>query len=469
MAVDVTDVESPGWWMKRLSAQLAARRKRLDVLDAWYRGEPPVSAGDPNYVKYRDIIRQSQTNFASLAVDAVRERMRVRAIRTSVDSDLEGDELAWRIWKANRLQVESATCHRYMLALGVGYTIIGMPEGASYPLITVEDPRQVITAHDPRTREVIASLKMWHDDVHDRDLAYLWLPGELHVAIRPRKAIPATVNRQVLFAPASFTLEGEMKEPPEQKLGETFDEEHGVPVVAFENEDGVGEFERHLGLLERIDRGTFRRDTIALLQAFRQRAVEGDLPEKDEDGEEIDYDNLFAADPGALWQLPEGVKMWESAQVDLTPLQTSKRDDVKEFAAVTRTPLSMITPDAAAQSAEGASLQREGLVFKVEDRRERAGDGWARTKSKALRMAGEAERADMQGLVVEWFPAERHSLEGRGTAAIAAKNSGVPWYTRMADIWMFDPEKIERMRDERSEDLLFELTAAGAPPAPPEA
>jgi hypothetical protein len=454
LSIDTDEVESPGWWMKRLAAQLTLRRKRLEVLDAWYRGEPPIDAKEnPHYAKHADITRQSRTNFAMLSVKATRQRMRVRAIRTSVDADLEGDEEALAIWKANRLPVESATCHRFMLTFGVGYTIVGMPRSGDMPLITVEDPREVITAHDHRTGEVVAALKLTHDDTYDRDMAYLWLPGELHVAVKDRRATPATINRAVSFSSATFSID--------EDLGEEFDPAFGVPVVPFENDEGRGLFEPHLGLLERIDRGTFRRDTIALLQAFRQRAVKGDLPETDERGDIIDYDDLFAADPGALWQLPEGVDLWESGQVDLTPLQVSKRDDVKEFAAVTFTPLSMITPDAAAQSAEGASLQREGLVFQVEDCRERAGASWARTKSLAFAMRDQPERANLEGIVIDWMPAERHSLESKGNAANAAKNSGVPWRTIMSDIWGFDPEKVERMRDERDEDLLYALGTAG--------
>jgi hypothetical protein len=55
-------------------------------------------------------------------------------------------------------------------------------------------------------------------------------------------------------------------------------------------------------------------------------------------------------------------------QVDLGPVRQAIRDDVQDLAAVTRTPLFYLTPDAANGSAEGASLAREGLVFKTEDR-----------------------------------------------------------------------------------------------------
>jgi hypothetical protein len=61
-----------------------------------------------------------------------------------------------------------------------------------------------------------------------------------------------------------------------------------VPVVRFKNRRGVGEYEPHLDLLDRIDNEVFRRIGISAYQAFRQRAAIG-LPNEDEDGQEIDY------------------------------------------------------------------------------------------------------------------------------------------------------------------------------------
>jgi hypothetical protein len=83
------------------------------------------------------------------------------------------------------------------------------------------------------------------------------------------------------------------------------------------NRNGVGEFEPHLDVLDRINHMILQRMVIATMQAFRQRAIKGDtedMPDKDpETGEEIDYDDIFAADPGALWRLPKVRDMWESA------------------------------------------------------------------------------------------------------------------------------------------------------------
>ena len=114
-----------------------------------------------------------------------------------------------------------------------------------------------------------------------------------------------------------------------------------IPVVQFGNRlDMFGrsrsEFEPHLGLLDRINYTVLSRLEIATLQAFRQRALKG-APVEDEHGNEVNYDDIFEADPGAMWLLPEGAEMWESGMVDLGPIRQAIRDDVQDLAAVSRT------------------------------------------------------------------------------------------------------------------------------------
>ena len=87
--------------------------------------------------------------------------------------------------------------------------------------------------------------------------------------------------------------------------------------------------------------------------------------------------------------------------LDLTPVLESVKADVRDFAAVTRTPLSYLFPDAAQGSAEGASLTREGLIFKVKDRMGQAGEAYEAVMSIAFMMMGDAERAARRRAAVQ--------------------------------------------------------------------
>lgn len=460
MPIDAAEPQSAGWWLERLAKQLLDRKRqaRFERLDSYYSGNPPLPVGAENArAAYAAFQRKARSNFAELIVDAVQDRMRIRAIRTAVDNDENGDQTAWAIYKRNRLKVHAKQVHEWFLTFGEAYVIIGtqnLGEGQTAALITPEDPRQVITENDPITGEAVAGLKVFHDDAGGEDVAYLYLPGKVYRASRRRPA----ANGKLTFSVRTWDWD----EVAGGDAGKVLPLDT-VCVVRFENKRAAGEFETHTDLLDRINHMLLQRMVIATMQAFRQRAVIGDLPETDDAGNAINYDEVLAADPGALWQLPEGIELWESGQADITPILSSVKDDVQHLAAVTRTPLHYFTPDAAAGSAEGASLQREGHVFKVEDRADRGEDGWVRVFSQALQIEGQTDRAALEGLSIEWAPSERFSLAEKASAAVQAKAADVPWRTRGAAIWQFTPDELDRQVTERADDVL--TAALLAPPA----
>jgi hypothetical protein len=161
------------------------------------------------------------------------------------------------------------------------------------------------------------------------------------------------------------------------------------------------------------------------------------------------------------------VDLWESSQTDLTGVLSAAGDDIQNLAAVTRTPLHYMQPAGDNQSAEGASLSREGLVFKVEDRIARADTAWAQVMSLAFRWQGDDQRADLLAIEPMWAPPERYSLAERADAAVKAQASGVPRRTVWSRIWQFTPEQVAQMESEAADEALqAELTAQqAAPPA----
>ena len=74
--------------------------------------------------------------------------------------------------------------------------------------------------------------------------------------------------------------------------------------------------------------------------------------------------------------------------------------------------MSVLSPDAANQSAEGAALMREGLVCKAEDRCHRAGPSW----DALVRLGLELEGAGGLAVETQWSPCERQSLSERYAA-----------------------------------------------------
>lgn len=479
MAIDTKTPDTPGWWFGKLSVALDERRQRLDRLEAYYRGEAelPESAEGAREA-YRQFQRKAMVNFAELVVEATRERMSPVGFRTGSQGNEESDAVAWRIWQANSMDASSALVHRASLTMGDAYVIVGGPDPETgYPLITAEDPRQVITAHDPvRRSKVIAALKVFHDDVIGLDRAFLFLPGLVYQASKKATSTLGTGATGVLSNGWNWLVADDLGDPIPEELPFPV-----VPVVRFPNRQDLfgntfGEFESAMDTLDRLNHLHLQLLVIATIQAFRQRAIKGmratderGQPITNPDGTPVDWNKLFSPGPGALWFLPPDAEMWESQQTDLSGILTAIRHDVQDLAASTRTPLFYLTPDAANGSAEGAALARESLIFKTQDHIVQASEPWELVMYLSLLFRGREDiaRSDMEIL---WAPPERFSLAERYDAASKAQAAGVPWRSVMADVLQFSPQQIDRMESERAADAFTQLlgSTTGPPVQRPE-
>lgn len=86
--------------------------------------------------------------------------------------------------------------------------------------------------------------------------------------------------------------------------------------------------------------------------------------------------------------LPDGVDVWESKQTDIGPLRDTIRNDIRDLADLSMTPLGINSSDVGG-SASGADLKREGVIFKAQDLNERADDGLVTLMKMALTLNGE--------------------------------------------------------------------------------
>jgi len=458
MALDMTP-ESPGWWLQRLLTKLRADRTRFDNLDKYYRCENgiPVHAEDSVKEAFKRLMTVSRSNWAALSVQAPLERMRPTGFRTGAAGDQLGDDAAWEIWQANGLDAGMPRVFEASLSMSLGLMIVGSvdPE-IEAPLITPEDPREVVVETDPRRRSrVLAGLKVFRDEVGNRDRAYLYLPGKVS-----RFSASTTTPSPVHLPSKPIPRHTHPDDANEWEL-DSEDTVPGniVPVVPFPANPtlhgvGVGEFEPHLPLLDRINFLVLQELQIATLQAFRQMAVKGDLPDNDDQGNPIDYDDIFAKDPGALWKLPDGVDLWESGQVDLGGIRNLVRDQVQDFAALSGTPLFYLTPEATDGSAEGAALARERLIFKTKRHITDATEPLEQVMSYAFLMAGDEERASRKAMEVIWAAPERFSMNEMADAGTKALKGGLTLRQTRERVWGATPQEIEQMEEEDAAEAL---------------
>jgi hypothetical protein len=434
-----------------LLKQLARKQGGYNLLERYYDGDAPLPEGAEGQSRaYRRFQRKSRLNLAQLSVAAVRERMIIGGFRTGADDDENGDAVARGLWKANNLDVGAADLHSNLLKFGCAYAIVGYPDGSEYPVVTVEDPRQVYAHTSPTDgRTVLEAIKIFSE--YGTHYSYFYYADEVHKFTKR--------NDHNIYDTDHWMLEEIQPNP----LGE-------VPVVKFTNADERGEYEPYLDIIDRVNHMILQRLVIATTQAFRQRVLRGDFPTHDPDGNEIDYNGIFDSGAGSLWMIPENAQVQELGQADINGILQAVRADIQDFAAVTRTPLHYLVPDNASGSAEGAALAREGLVFKTEDRIHRVTPGWSKVMSLMFSWIGDAERAALLDLEPLWKPAERYSLSERADAN--SKFQDVPFRSRMALVGQFSPAEIAEMETERAgEALLTEalLTPPTQEPAPIEA
>lgn len=443
---------TPDQWLARLTKAMDDRAERLARLRSYMDGNAPLPEGAEGCREaFKDFQKKARTNFGELIVEAVAERVIPSGF--TLNGEPKDDDALRQIWKRNRLQIGFSDVVRDMVGLSAGYMIVG-ESAPKQALVTCERPEQVITEQSASRPDLVrAGLKVYRDEIDGFDVAKLHVPGVMHTYYRElnsfngMKALPSRVSGDWTYAGAEDT-------------GLRF-----VPIFPFLNRGGLGEFEPHTDILDRINWGILQRLVITAMQAARQRALESStgepLPTVDEDGNEIDYDKMFSAAPGALWELPPGFKIWESQQTDLTSILAAGKDDITDLAAVCRTPLPTLVPDGANQTAEGAAFAREGLTFKATDRKNRADAALVLAMGAALAIE-QGSDVPIEGVEVTWEPVERRSLQERADAATKAQD--LPWRTRMLDIWGYSADRVDAMESERAADAL--VAGLSQPPAP---
>lgn len=452
--IDTATKGSPGWWLNACAKKLAgvesrgerteSRLQRLSRLWDYYEGTKPLPRGAENAPEiWKAYHRKARSSLAELVVKSPVYRLHIRAIRTGDHQGPAGDETAWRLWRSAGLDITSQDVHRTFGWAGDAYVIVGAHPQTGEPIATAEDPRQVVTIHDPADqRRIIAAAKFYWDPVEERQIAYLYLrrgdSAEVFTASRVARTRPAALR----FG-SSWDWVGESRSVPY------------FPVVRFRNEDGVSEFEKHTDTIDRIAHLKLQILVIAQLQAFKQRAVmlpDETLGEQDERGNPVDFNDLLTADPASVWILPTGASLWESGTADLTPLLSAVKNDLQQLAAETFTPLSMFMPEGQNQTAEGASFAREGETFKCEDRKMRLTPGWVQVLRLLFLAAGDVNRAHDPEMSILWAPSERYSLAEKFDAASKATAAGLPWSLLMSDVLQLTPEQMARAEAEKASE-----------------
>lgn len=436
---------TPAEWLPILAARLDARQARIAKNRSYANGNAPLpEMGANTKATWKAFQKKARTNFGGLSCESLGGRMVPNGVRVGTSMTNPGVLAARRVWRDNRLDVVFGDAISNMLTTSVGYLITGVRGGD--PVITSEIPEQVITAPDPtQPWRARAALKAWRDQDAGKDYALVWVAGQRQLFVRESKTISGTLIGLVAG-------EWDASGPLETFAG-------GVPVYVLENKDGVAEFEPHIDVIDRINLGKLQRLVVTAMQAFKQRAMKGGLPEQDDDGNDINWAKVFEPAPGALWDLPEGIDVWESAATDIRPLLDGEKVDARDFAAVMHTPLDVFVPEGENQSATGAANAHKGEIQKAKNRIARVTAPMSGALLEALRILGVDNDETVEVL---WEPPEHISFTEKTLAAKQAKDAGMSARWIKQNIMGMSPDEIAQDESDAATDQLLAATLIGA-------
>jgi hypothetical protein len=439
---------TPAEWLPVLAKRLDARQDRIARNRSYSNGNAPLpEMGKNTKATWKAFQKKARTNYGGLGCQSLGGRIVPNGVRVGTSSTSPAVLAARRVWRDNRLDVVFGDAISTMLTTSVSYLIVGVREGQ--PIITAEIPEQVITAPDPtQPWRARAALKAWRDPDTGLDHALVWTPGERQHFARKSTNSTGTPIPQV---------DGEW-----EAFGEPETYTGGVPVYVLENKDSVAEFEPHIDVIDRINLGKLQRLVTTAMQAFKQRALKGGLPTEDEDDNAIDWAKMLEPAPGALWDLPEGIDVWESPATDIRPLLDAETVDARDFAAVMQTPLDVFVPEGQNQSATGAANAHKGEIQKAKDRIARAGAPMEGAMLSALQILGLDDGETVQ---ITFETPEHVSLSEKSSAAAQAKAGGKSQRWIDEHIWGMSPDEIDQEETDRSAEQLLTATLIGAPSA----
>ena len=367
---------------KVLTDRYAEASARNEILDAYYRGDPPLGNVPARLTqKFREMQLMSRSNWCGLVVDVVDERLRIDAIRSTTEPVL--DETLWAYWTANNMDLRASQVHTEALKLGYCYVSVWPGETpGDPPRILGESPRSTYVETDAATHEPKEAIRIWFD----RNTGYLYgdytTPTAQYRLVSSQPMGDETKMR--MWAHHVYPLmdfEGVLWRFRDDTDAVLPNATGKLPYVVFSaRPDLLGqhhsEIEGLLPIQDRINRTTFDRLVTQETTAFPQRWITGiDIPVDPNTGEPrepfdqaVDRVWTLNAPDGKFGQFPQ------SSPEGYLPANTA---DIQAMATQSRTPPHyLIAGMGQFPSGESVRATEYGLTRKISSRQLAFGDPW---------------------------------------------------------------------------------------------
>lgn len=425
---------SPDQWRDRLMKAHDSDLPMLREHDAYYEGNQPLSYMAPELLReMNERMRQLVINWPRLVVDALEERLDVEGFRFS--DNAEADDELWGIWQANDLDEESQLAHVDALALRRSFVIVGANEAdEANPLITVESPLEVYAERDPRTRQVVAAIKRWTEDVTPSksvDHATLYLPNLTMWYVKERDSWVTDPDME----PDVHNLD----RPPVEPL---------VNRARVRDRGGVSELKDVIPVSDALCKVATDMMVSAEFHAIPRRWAAG-LSEEDftdPDGRKI---SKLAARVGALWlsENPE-TKFGQFAEADLANFHNTINALARVVSGLTGLPPHFLGYVGGEPISADAIRASEARLVKRAERRQRAfGGSWERVMRLAMHFRGDTLPANAARLETIWRDASTPTLAASADAVTKLHTENLLPDEMAWEMMGFSQTQIARMID----------------------
>ena len=398
--------------------------------DRYYEGSQRLAhiglAVPPELRKFETVL-----NWCRTVVDSVSDRMRMKAFY--LPGEDRASEALRESWDYNNLDSESIAHHQEMLILGRGFVSVGAnEEDPEFPLIQVENPRELAVDIDHRHRRLRAAVRV--------------MPSE--------NDAPGTPSNAVLYLPDSTMR---LKRHQGQWVVEDRDDHRlgRVPLVMFLNRRRVGQW---TGVSEMVDAIPLVDAAARSLTNLQLAGETHSVPQKyvlgmskgdfvDADGKPIP---AWEAYFNAIWaNQNKDAKVGQFAASDLSNFHNTVDHYASKLAGLYGLPARYVGITSVNPAAEGAIRAEEArLILNVEKKAALAGDGWGWVMGLVERFRT-GEWVSGSRIKTDWFDAGTPTYAQRADALTKMYNSGQGILSREG-VWEELGWSEARMERERS-------------------
>lgn len=373
--------------------------------DRYYEGSQRLThiglAVPPELRKFETVL-----NWCRTVVDSVSDRMRMKAFY--LPGEDRASEALRESWDYNNLDSESIAHHQEMLILGRGFVSVGAnEEDPEFPLIQVENPRELAVDIDHRHRRLRAAVRV--------------MPSE--------NDAPGTPSNAVLYLPDSTMRlkrhQGRwvVEDRDDHRLGR-------VPLVMFLNRRRVGQW---TGVSEMVDAIPLVDAAARSLTNLQLAGETHSVPQKYvlgmSKGDFVDAEGnpipAWEAYFNAIWaNQNKDAKVGQFAASDLSNFHNTVDHYASKLAGLYGLPARYVGITSVNPAAEGAIRAEEArLILNVEKKAALAGDGWGWVMGLVERFRT-GEWVSGSRIKTDWFDAGTPTYAQRADALTKMYNSG---------------------------------------------